>query len=344
MESLAHIDRITHVHRNQPHTGQLSSKTTSITLTGKSFRTVSRAILSHGFMELKMTVTIVICTRKRPFFLRKCLEAIANLEPAPNEVIVVDNTSGDTETESIARGFSARYIVEPIPGLSRARNRGLTESRFEIVAYLDDDAVPDKRWLEFMLEPFADPDVAVVTGKVISSKSSAGAFAQEPARSLSNKDYRWFEIAAFGSMGGIGASMALRKAACMSWKVFDERLGRGAPLLGNEEHHAFVGLLLLDNRAVHVPAAVIFHPSKPRSDEQESACRLAYWWLLFFEFPGHRLGLIRYLFRHLLRISLNGSPIPPGSGYIATCGWRGRIKVGLSGTLLYLRNRKSKVK
>ena len=116
------------------------------------------------FEESDLTTTIVICTRNRPTLLRKCLEGIAHLERTPDEVIVVDNTSGDEETEAVAREFAAVYTFEPIQGLSRARNRGLAESNSEIVAYLDDDAVPDERWLKFLLEPFADPRVAVVTG------------------------------------------------------------------------------------------------------------------------------------------------------------------------------------
>ena len=72
------------------------------------------------------TVTVVICTRNRPADLQRCLEAIAHLERGPDEVIVVDNTSGDKETEAVARDFGAVYIVESAVGLSRARNRKAT--------------------------------------------------------------------------------------------------------------------------------------------------------------------------------------------------------------------------
>ena len=118
-------------------------------------------------VESDLTIAIVICTRNRPALLWNCLDSIARLDPAPNEVIVVDNTAGDQETESVARNFSCRYIVEPSIGLSRARNRGLSESKSEIIAYLDDDALPDARWLEFLVEPFEDPRVAVVTGGIL---------------------------------------------------------------------------------------------------------------------------------------------------------------------------------
>ena len=71
-----------------------------------------------------LTATIIICTRNRPALLAKCLDAVAALKPQPDDVLVVDNSEGCPETEQLARKFSARYTIEPTPGLSRARLRG----------------------------------------------------------------------------------------------------------------------------------------------------------------------------------------------------------------------------
>ena len=65
----------------------------------------------------ELTATIVICTRNRPAELRGCLDAISCLERAPDEVLVIDNTAGNKETESVSREFGATYIVEPNPGI-----------------------------------------------------------------------------------------------------------------------------------------------------------------------------------------------------------------------------------
>ena len=288
------------------------------------------------------TVTVVVCTRNRSAVLRSCLQAISHLSPAPDEVIVIDNTKGEKETESVALEFLARYTTEPMPGLSRARNRGLTESNSEIVAYLDDDAVPDERWLEFLLSPFGDPRVAVVTGETIVLESRAGVTSQEPTRFLSNENRQWFQIAAFGGLG-IGTNMALRKAACTGWNVFDERLGRGAPLHGMEEHHAFVRLLALSYRAAYVPAAIVVHPHVRRSSiEQEVSRSIAYWLLLFFDFPEHRHELLGFLFRRLRHKPLTWKRNSSDLGPIITSGWRVRIKAVLAGILLYVRARKSR--
>ena len=178
--------------------------------------------------EMLLTTTVIVCTRNRPNLLRRCLEGIAQLEHHPDEVIVIDNSPGDKETEELAQKFECIYIVEPKQGLSRARNRGLAESKCDVVAYLDDDATPDVHWLGLMLESFQDPQVTAVTGKIITPDSPVSNRPKQSIRSLSNKDPEWFEIATFGGLG-LGSNMAFRKQACAGRKIFDERLGRGAP-------------------------------------------------------------------------------------------------------------------
>ena len=291
--------------------------------------------------DLVPTVTVVICTRNRPYFLKNCLDAVARLEPSPDEVIVVDNTAGDKEAEQLVREYSVRYVIETKIGLSRARNRGLEEGNSSIIAFLDDDAVPDKRWLECLLAPFADPKVATVTGSTISRELGTSGIENEPVRSISQNDSKWFEIAGFGGLG-IGANMAFRKSACTGWKLFDERLGRGALLGGAEESHAFLRMLCLGYRAVHIPAAIVDHPSKGFDVELEASRSIAYWLLLFFEFPGHRIELILFLFRRLQHKPLSWQRSSPDLGPMITSGWRVRLRAGLAGMQLYLRARKLK--
>ena len=303
----------------------------------------SHAFTSHtasASKDSELTASIVICSRKRPNLLRECLESVSRLHPAANEIIVVDNTEGDKATELIAEQFKARYIVEPEPGLSRARNSGLIASTSEIVAYLDDDARPQKDWLGFILQPFSEPAVASVTGDTFPAGYDDSAPSHGPVRTLCNKDPKWFEIATFGGLG-YGTNMAIRKAACSGWKGFDVRLGRGAPLWLAEESHAFASLLDLGYCAVHVPAAIVIHPMKPQDLELEASSRVAYWLLLFWEFPGHRLDLVRFLLNRLRRKRLSWPRDPQGPGEIIKSGWHIYLKAALAGTLLYLRNRKA---
>jgi glycosyltransferase involved in cell wall biosynthesis len=287
-----------------------------------------------------LTATIVICTRNRPNLLRQCLEGIARLELAPDEVIVVDNTSGDSETEAVVRDFSAAYVVEPVQGLSRARNRGLAESHSEIVAYLDDDATPDAHWLGRMLEPFKDPQVSAVAGKIVTPESQGEARADQPPRFLDNKDPKWFEIVTFGGLG-LGSNMALRRKPCIGQRIFDERLGRGAPFQIAEENYAFAFLISRGYAAVYLPNAIVFHPPlKNGVLKLEARNRIAYWMLLFSEFPGRRMDLLRFLFRRMRREPLTWPRDAPDPGAVVSSGWRVLLAASFSGLFLFFRTRK----
>ncbi|HEU5458294.1 MAG TPA: glycosyltransferase family 2 protein, partial [Terracidiphilus sp.] len=198
-----------------------------------------------------VSVTVSVCTRNRPEQLRECLKGLARMMPAADEILVVDNTSGDAAAEQLALEFGARYVREPKPGLSRARNLAVAESSSEVVAFLDDDAVPDEKWLGMLLQPFADPQVSTVTGSVVTPDAPPSE-AKSP-RTLSSRDPFWFVAACFGGLG-LGSNMALRKSACKGLTIFDVRLGRGAPFQIAEENYAFARLLSLGHTAVHVPA------------------------------------------------------------------------------------------
>jgi glycosyltransferase involved in cell wall biosynthesis len=98
-----------------------------------------------------VTVTVVICTRNRPALLTECLAGVQKLSPASDQVLVIDNSDGDPETESVSRLFGARYIVEPTPGLKAARGRAVIERQTDMLVFLSDDVVPAEGWLTSML-------------------------------------------------------------------------------------------------------------------------------------------------------------------------------------------------
>ena len=97
--------------------------------------------------ERPHSVSVVVCTRHRAAFLQSCLVAVNSLDPRPDGILVVDNSEGNNDTRKVAEDHGARYTIEPVRGLSRARNRGLMECDTDIVAFLDDDATPEPDWL-----------------------------------------------------------------------------------------------------------------------------------------------------------------------------------------------------
>src|SRR5207237_289287 len=114
--------------------------------------------------NLALSCTIAICTRNRPSLLDACLEAVSRVDYPDFEVLVVDNASDSGRTREVARRWGARYLREPVAGLSRARNRAGSACRTDLLAYLDDDALPDPNWLTDLTAEFGDPMVMVVAG------------------------------------------------------------------------------------------------------------------------------------------------------------------------------------
>lgn len=74
------------------------------------------------------------------------LTALEHQDPAPAEVIVVDDASSD-ETSALAEAAGVRVISLEEPVFAGgARNRGWQEARTEAIVFLDADAVPEDGW------------------------------------------------------------------------------------------------------------------------------------------------------------------------------------------------------
>jgi O-antigen biosynthesis protein len=286
--------------------------------------------------ELPITSTVVICTRHRPDLLQRCLAAVRSLTPPPTDVLVVDNSDGDDATRRVAQGSEARYLTEPVRGLSRARNRGISECHTDLIAFVDDDVVPEPDWLAHLLAPFADLETGATSGNVITPDSQCTGEPEKP-RAVNRQNPHWVEIAAFGGLG-FGANMAFRKSALPSERFFDERLGRGAPLEIGEESYAFVWLLSRGYRVVYTPVAVVHHPPVRRiAIDREARNSFAYLLLLLTEFPGQRMNLIRFLFRRLRGKPLDWPRDSPEPGDIVSSSWLVLLIAAVKGLILFIR-------
>ncbi len=121
----------------------------------------------------KLILTIVIPTKNRADLLTKALGSIEKqpTDQAIFEVIIIDNGSTD-ETRDAVKAYKGkiknlRYFYDARPGLHVGRNRGLLESRGELVGYLDDDVILFPNWINAVLTAFEDNELMYVGGSVI---------------------------------------------------------------------------------------------------------------------------------------------------------------------------------
>lgn len=127
----------------------------------------------------KPKISVVVPTFRRGSSLKNCLEALAgqNFPGRDFEIVVVNNDPTDKTVETIASQFRqqlpqdrqdhVRVAVCPVPGLSHARNAGISEARGEVVCFVDDDVVVEQGWMAWIWEAFeSHPGVGAVGGTI----------------------------------------------------------------------------------------------------------------------------------------------------------------------------------
>ena len=111
-------------------------------------------------------VSVVIVSRGRPQALRLCLTAVAQLDHPGFEVIVVACPEGAAAVASRPDADRIKLVPFDTPNISVARNLGIAHAAGEVVAFLDDDAVPEPTWLGHLCAPFAAAEIAAAGGYV----------------------------------------------------------------------------------------------------------------------------------------------------------------------------------
>ena len=114
----------------------------------------------------EQTVSVIIVSRGRPDALLRCLTAVAQVQYRPFEVVVVACPAGIVVTETLDFLPDLKCIAFDEANISAARNLGLVHAAGEIVAFIDDDAVPEPQWLRHLVAPAARSDVAAMGGFV----------------------------------------------------------------------------------------------------------------------------------------------------------------------------------
>lgn len=109
------------------------------------------------------SISVVVCSYNGRRTLGQCLATLKKLRYPNCEVIIVNDGSTDS-TEAIAKASGFRVISTANHGLSSARNVGWRAAKGEIVAYIDDDAYPDRHWLEYLAHSFVQTSHAAIGG------------------------------------------------------------------------------------------------------------------------------------------------------------------------------------
>lgn len=231
-------------------------------------------------------LSVVICTRNRAPFLAPCVESVLaqNYPRDRFELIVVDNGSSDA-TPEIARRFADRgvhYVLEPVPGLSRARNTGRAQAKGDYVGYLDDDATADAGWLQAVAD-----SVKLTQGRAVWIGGAIYLQWAAPEPAWINDELRvplgylyWGaeprELSPTERLGG--GNSFYRRDRLLALGGFDERLGRqGGNLLSGEETQLQKRIEREGGRLFYHPKASIHHHVPADRTRPAWFCRRYFW-------------------------------------------------------------------
>jgi GT2 family glycosyltransferase len=201
-------------------------------------------------------VSVVVPTCGRLELLERCIAALMrqSLGGARFEVIVVDDGPSVPTCRLVAAwrdrsapdGPALVYLAnDGRHGPAAARNRGWHAARAAIVAFTDDDTVPDAGWLQHGLAAFAS-GVDAVCGRVEMPLPASPTDYERDARQLETAEF-------------VTANCFVRKPLLQALGGFDERFR----LAWREDSDLHFGLLALGARIVRSDNAVVVHPVRP---------------------------------------------------------------------------------
>ena len=110
-------------------------------------------------------VTLIISTYNRAKSLNLALSALRQQAYPKFELVVVNGPS--TDDTDVLLQLQARHIklaVCPEANLAQSRNIGVDNAAGDIIAFLDDDAIPSSGWLGTLVGAYRDPTVMAVGG------------------------------------------------------------------------------------------------------------------------------------------------------------------------------------
>ncbi|PLS22756.1 glycosyltransferase family 2 protein [Neptunicoccus cionae] len=117
-------------------------------------------------MSFAPRVSLIIVSRHRPEALKRVVSSLRFQSYTNFEVILVSDAPDRSFLADIPASENMLHIPFDQANISAARNAGLAHAQGEIVAFCDDDAVPDPNWLKALVQPFRNTEIASAGGFV----------------------------------------------------------------------------------------------------------------------------------------------------------------------------------
>ncbi len=197
-------------------------------------------------------VSVVVPARRLTEAGRRCLQAVLDLPQEVETIFVSDGPEPELDPRVV--GVPSGPVL---PG--RKRQLGLERASGEFVAFLDDDAYPDRDWLSGAVAALeADPELAAVCGPILAPPGDPGLGGRVLASRLVSGPARW-RYARSPSRDvedAPGGNLVVRRADGLA-------AGFESDYFPGDDTIASGRLVALGRRIRYVPDAVVYHAWKP---------------------------------------------------------------------------------
>lgn len=211
-----------------------------------------------------VSVVVSTYTTERLADVLSCLSSLREQTLRPSEIILVLDPS-----KTLFRSYRSRVPVDvkvisaDSVGLSNARNVGIRNAEGEIVAFVDDDAIADKTWLENMAKLYSDPLVMGVGGSIVANwEVKQPKWFPEELNWIVGCSYKGLPTKRSDIRNPIGCNMSFRKLVFQTVGYFRFDIGRfGKKLLSKEETELSIRVLrgIPNSKIVYEPRAIVYH-------------------------------------------------------------------------------------
>lgn len=204
-------------------------------------------------------VSIIVAAYNAEKTIKRCIDALLDMNYPDFDIIVVDNNSKD-KTAEIVRVYAGKYgkvtyLFEGKKGWPAARNAAIRYTETDFVANIDADCFATQDWLKNLMTGFTSNDIGCVVGKTL----------VEPGQTLAQQYFsspKAFNIEhhiganPYVPWGG-GNNVFLRKAFLEAGGYNDEEFTSGA----DAEFHARMEKMT-GYKTVYQKEALIYHVAR----------------------------------------------------------------------------------
>jgi len=247
-----------------------------------------------------MLVSVVVCTHSTNNY-QNLMEAVDSLlEQTHREMEIIIVVDGNKELyERIVKVYGARDNIKIVAteeslGAFGAGNVGVKTARGDVIAFTDDDAIAERRWVESLVDTYEKLDAISVGGKILPIWASGKPdyFPEELYWLVGVTHEEFAEVKVVEVRNTFGPNMSFRREVFKEIGLFNEKLGfakRGTSYMqGAEPEFALRMKQKLGQGVMYNPEAIVYHKIPPSKVKVKMLLRRAF-------YQGYSKALLRKL-------------------------------------------------